>query len=49
MFLFANAVAAMKCRCLGGRTGIPNRAEALAFLHERCPDIAFPEGPHGRL
>jgi sulfofructose kinase len=41
MCLFANAVAAMKCRRLGGRVGIPNLAEALAFLRERCPDVTF--------
>ncbi|QYY34336.1 PfkB family carbohydrate kinase [Ruficoccus sp. ZRK36] len=29
---FASAVAAMKCRKLGGRTGIPTREEALAFI-----------------
>ncbi len=32
---FASAVAALKCRALGGRTGIPTRAEAEAFLRER--------------
>jgi ribokinase len=39
--LFSNAVAAMKCRRLGGRTGIPTRDEALAFLRERMPDVTF--------
>ncbi len=29
---FANAVAAMKCRKLGGRAGIPTLDEAMAFL-----------------
>ncbi len=29
---FSNAVAAMKCRSLGGRTGIPTRPEVEAFL-----------------
>jgi len=29
---FASAVAALKCRQLGGRAGIPNLAETLAFL-----------------
>ena len=29
---FASAVAAMKCRKLGGRTGIPTREEVLAFM-----------------
>jgi ribokinase len=38
---FANAVAAMKCRRLGGRTGIPSLEEALAFLNERAPDLDF--------
>jgi sulfofructose kinase len=32
---FANAVAAMKCRALGGRRGIPHRAAVAAFLAER--------------
>ena len=32
---FANAVAAMKCRALGGRRGIPRLAETAAFLAER--------------
>jgi sulfofructose kinase len=32
---FANAVAAMKCRALGGRRGIPRLAEVAAFLAER--------------
>ncbi|HEY7140425.1 MAG TPA: PfkB family carbohydrate kinase [Methylomirabilota bacterium] len=32
---FANAVAAMKCRTLGGRRGIPRLAEVAAFLAER--------------
>jgi sulfofructose kinase len=30
---FANAVAAMKCRKLGGRSGIPSLSEAMAFLN----------------
>ena len=30
---FANAVAAMKCRKLGGRSGIPSLSEATAFLN----------------
>jgi sulfofructose kinase len=29
---FAAAVAALKCRALGGRAGIPTLPEALAFL-----------------
>jgi len=32
---FASAVAAMKCRSLGGRAGIPRLPEAVAFLRER--------------
>ncbi len=32
---FASAVAAMKCRKLGGRAGIPRLAEVLQFLQER--------------
>ena len=32
---FANAVAAMKCRHLGGRRGIPGLAEVATFLAER--------------
>lgn len=47
MCLFSNAVAAMKCRRPGGRAGIPGRAEALAFLHERRPDVTFPSAPRG--
>lgn len=31
---FASAVAAMKCRSLGGRTGIPGLKEALRFMKE---------------
>ncbi len=30
---FANAVAAMKCRALGGRRGIPRLTEVRDFLH----------------
>ncbi|MFQ5691960.1 MAG: carbohydrate kinase family protein [Nitrospinota bacterium] len=32
---FSNALAAMSCRSVGGRTGIPRLAEVLAFLRER--------------
>lgn len=39
--VFANAVAAMKCRRLGGRTGIPTLNAALEFLAERAPDLDF--------
>ncbi|MBM4043150.1 MAG: sugar kinase [Planctomycetes bacterium] len=35
---FASAVAALKCRALGGRTGIPTRAETEAFLAERTQE-----------
>jgi sulfofructose kinase len=45
MCLFSNAVAAMKCRRLGGRAGIPDLNEALAFLKERKPDVTFSIGP----
>jgi len=33
---FANAVAAMKCRKLGGRAGIPTLGEVMAFLKDMC-------------
>jgi len=33
---FASATAALKCRALGGRTGIPTRAEVDAFLERRA-------------
>ena len=32
---FANACAAMKCQCMGARTGIPNRPEVEKFLRAR--------------
>jgi len=32
---FASAVAAIKCRCIGGRTGIPDKTASLRFLAER--------------
>jgi len=35
MVLFSTAVAALKCRSLGGRPGIPTFAETLRFLAER--------------
>lgn len=34
---FSSAVAAMKCRHLGGRPGIPSLQDATAFLKERSP------------
>ncbi|MDD4857155.1 MAG: PfkB family carbohydrate kinase [Candidatus Krumholzibacteria bacterium] len=39
---FANAVAALKCRRLGGRAGIPNLSETLAFLEHERPGMDFP-------
>ena len=36
---FASAAAAMKCRRLGGRAGIPGRDEIVAFLQERGADV----------
>jgi len=39
---FANAVAALKCRRLGGRAGIPTLSGALAFLARERPGIDFP-------
>lgn len=33
---FANAVAAINCRTLGGRRGLPTRTEVEAFLKETC-------------
>ncbi|UCF05726.1 MAG: sugar kinase [bacterium] len=41
MCVFANAVAALKCRRLGGRAGIPDITEALVFLEERVPRLSF--------
>lgn len=43
---FANAVSALKCTRLGGRSGIPRAEEALDFLHRRGADI--PAGPFGK-
>jgi ribokinase len=39
--VFANAVAALKCRRLGGRAGIPGLEEAVQFLGERKPELDF--------
>ena len=39
--VFSNAVAALKCRRLGGRAGIPDLGEALSFLARRAPHIDF--------
>ena len=40
--IFSNAVAALKCRKLGGRAGIPTLPEALEFLSRERPGIEFP-------
>ena len=37
--IFASATAAMKCRHLGGRAGIPHRQEVFDFLHERGVEL----------
>jgi len=42
---FASAAAALKCAKLGGRKGIPDFAETVAFLRER--GVAVPEGEAG--
>jgi sulfofructose kinase len=39
--LFSNAVAALKCRRLGGRAGIPDYGETLAFLSREMPEETF--------
>lgn len=39
--VFSNAVAALKCRRLGGRAGIPDLAEAMSFLGSEAPDTDF--------
>lgn len=39
---FASAVAAMKCRTIGGRAGIPDRAQALRFLADKGIMVSFP-------
>ncbi len=40
---FASAAAAMKCRMIGGRAGIPDQAQALGFLAENKCSISFPD------
>jgi sulfofructose kinase len=40
--VFSNAVAAMKCRRLGGRSGIPGIGETMVFLEETRPELKFP-------
>lgn len=42
--LFASAAAAMKCRRLGGRAGIPDRESVLSFLEDRGHVISQPAG-----
>ncbi len=37
--LYASAVAAMKCRQIGGRAGIPNHEETLQFMKEHAEDM----------
>jgi sulfofructose kinase len=39
---FANAVAALKCRSLGGRAGLPTLPEALDFISRERPGLDFP-------
>jgi sugar/nucleoside kinase (ribokinase family) len=36
---FASATAALKCRCLGGRAGIPGRGEVEQFLRDRGVEL----------
>ncbi|MHC1696638.1 MAG: PfkB family carbohydrate kinase [Geobacteraceae bacterium] len=38
---FASAVAAMKCRMIGGRAGIPDRTQVLRFLADKESIISF--------
>jgi len=37
--VFASAASALKCRRLGGRSGIPNLQETLDFLRKNNPDV----------
>jgi sulfofructose kinase len=39
--IFSNAVAALKCRRLGGRAGIPDLGETMSFLEDAAPDSGF--------
>lgn len=39
--VFSNAVAALKCRKLGGKAGIPDIARVRGFLGKRRPDLDF--------
>ncbi len=40
--VFSNAVAALKCRALGGRAGIPTFREAVEFIARERPGMDFP-------
>jgi sulfofructose kinase len=40
--IFANAVAALKCRGLGGRAALPTLAETLDFIARERPGLDFP-------
>ena len=44
---FANAVASLKCTCIGGRAGIPTLEETLAFIKTGC--VHRPEEIEHRL
>ncbi|MBN1886203.1 MAG: sugar kinase [Candidatus Krumholzibacteriota bacterium] len=46
--VFSNAVAAMACRELGGRTAIPDAAEAETFIRERGAAPPFRRSPRRR-
>ena len=46
---FASAVAAIKCTRLGGRTGIPDRQQALRFLRDRNSRYFQTDGQGGSL
>ena len=46
---FASAVAAIKCTRLGGRTGIPDRQQALRFLRDRNSRYFQTNGSEGSL
>lgn len=41
-FRFASAVAALKCRAVGGRAGIPRLEEATAWMHLAQPNASTP-------
>ena len=44
---FASVVAAIKCTRLGGRTGIPDRQQALRFLRDRNSRYFQTDGQEG--